>query len=184
MLLPRTQYVTLLCLTLVSYFLMKAVIFVGYVCNVTGLFSPYTITFAVIYRGMWIVAKYTIYIISVLSCMWLYKFIYDKYSDPSETLPSARLGESGIYAFIYFILSSFLIFLIIVNFVSRSGIYILIWSIILNAMPLFAIYRILISPHVSRKGRMIFWVVALLLTCVTIIPYGSIVSTLFIKYLL
>jgi hypothetical protein len=181
---PRIKPVMMICCILISYLLMKSVIVIGYLANITGLI-PNSPSISTRSNAIQMVIEYSVYIIILIIAMLIVQYIHHRrHTYSAESIPTTNISESLLSACIYFLLSSFLLFLIIVNFISRDLISILAWSIILNIIPLLVIYNTLLFKYIPRNRRIVFWFIALLLNCTMIIPYGSFLSTLFIKYLL
>jgi hypothetical protein len=112
--------------------------------------------------------------------------VYRRINHFNKNDSMSSYGKMGIIvlSIVYFIILSFLSFLIVVHFISGNILVIMISTSVLNVVPIFIIYRILMKKILTSKMRILFWILAPVLSLALVIPYGSIIAHIFYTYLL
>ncbi|MEW6067671.1 MAG: hypothetical protein AB1610_05215 [Nitrospirota bacterium] len=179
------KYIRAIYIILSAYLLMKVVIFLGRAMSKTALI-PEIIDPAMKGAALRRAFENAIYIAIITICYIVIEYLHHKrihHPHKKTSIYAYSNTEIMVFSFIYFILFSFLNFLIVVYFVSRHLLTILIFNPIFNIIPIFIIYKTLITKIESKKIHVLFLISAVLLSILMVIPYGFI-TDIFFKYLL
>ena len=97
---------------------------------------------------------------------------------------AARSNVSAIWApprkyiifmsYLYFIIFSFLIFLFTLHFISKNIFVIGILSTLLNIIPIYLIYSIMLDELQIKNMKAIFWLTTVVMSIATVYPFGLI----------
>lgn len=165
---------------------MRIVVLFGFAINTTGL-VPKTLSDNMSNSSLKLVSENVIYIVVATVVYLFLEFVFHNIIGHSGRVRSTSKTYSLspiILSISYFIMFSFLNFLIIVNFICRELLPIIAYSLLLNIVPSLLVYKGFIHNEYNKKIRVLYLISIFLLSIFMVIPYGSIVSHLFITYLL
>lgn len=168
-----------------SYVLMRIVIFLGIVTNVTDLI-PVAISTASIHSALGAVIRNAVVLVIAttlyLSCEYVHRIRLLRSQWESVSCISSKYNI--VLAIIYLTCFSFLNFLIVVNFICRMLPSVFIVNTVLNIIPVCLIHAMLIRKYFSARTSKVVLILSFIFTSVMVIPYGSIISSMFYVYLL
>ena len=179
------KYIRVIYILLLVYLLMKVVIFLGVAISKTGLtleIADKATKSAALRKAF----ENAIYVAAITICFMLIEYLHHtKLRHAHKKISTYAYGKADImvFSFIYFILFSFLNFLIVVYFISRHLLTILAFNVVFNIILIFIIYKTLITKIESKKIHVLFWILTVLLSFLMVIPYG-LFTDIFFKYLL
>ncbi|OPY89132.1 MAG: hypothetical protein A4E71_00073 [Smithella sp. PtaU1.Bin162] len=175
------KYIRAAFIMLSTYFLMKVVIFLGISMNKTGI-VPESVSTETQYLALRTAVSNAAFVFLIVISYMIVELLY--YRKKRTFHEAISINASIVLSLLYFVLFSFLNFLMIVNFISRDMSALLMYSVILNTLPILGIYEILFKRNTSKKAHIIFWISAFMLSLLVVIPYGSFISYIFYTYLL
>ncbi len=169
-----------------SYILMRIVIFLGIAMNMTGVIPKVVSTAAMRQPLGAAIRNIMLLLLATIFYLVTEYVYYRRIQHAREDAPSCEPSKFRIIilAIIYLICFSFLNFQIVVHFISNYFPTVFIFNIILNLIPLSLIYKMLIHTNFITTARLLFVISGFVFTSIMVIPYGSIISNVFITYLL
>lgn len=89
-----------------------------------------------------------------------------------------------IIAFIFFLVISFVNFSVTILFLSHHIVYVTLYNLLLNLIPIYLLWKILLKNIGSKKINNYYWISTILLSIILVWPYGEYVIHFFFKFLI
>lgn len=168
----RAIYILIAVLLSINIILLVAVI-----TNTTGLFPASFYHDATLLYN----AKIKLINILILFIIWTVMYLLAEYALHKKLVvslnkPDALDSPSKVYAtlmsYFYFIIFSFLNFLVTLHFISINLLPIIIFTTLLNLIPIYLIDRIMLHKIKLRNIRIIFWLTTIVISVVSVYPFG------------
>jgi hypothetical protein len=164
-------------ISLASIFSIKIIIFTAVITNTTGLFPASFYHDTTIHDAKSRLINLLILFLSATAVYLLAEYAVYKQI-------AARSNESTIWApsskyilfmsYLYFTMFSFLTFLVTLHFISKNLFVIVIFTTLLNLIPIYLIYRLMLDELQIKNMKAIFWLTTVVMSIATVYPFGLI----------
>jgi len=165
---------------------INIIIYSAIITNITGMFPTSFYSNINIQNVKTKILTLLVYIILIALAFVVSEYlIRNKYSiNNTSTMSLTYVVFNILLSYIYIIDMSFFNFVVVLHFISNKYIYTVILNTFLNTIAIYLVYKFMLDKLQLKHLKLIFWLTTLVMSVLTVSPFGSMLLPLLLRHLL